>query len=520
MNRTFRTLAPPSRRAARVTLATTLSALLSPWLLACDEPRTVGCASDDDCAGVTVCNTGRCGLPYSDPDPDAEAADDGDADAGPGDETDSGPREADGGPPGLDGGPDDPEPASPLSLASPADFAELPTATPELVARVHAEGDALVRFSWGEDPTPPLSEASAWVIPDENGEARHALTTPLADGSVRWWLAEISQDGGASWTAPQSPRSFAVNLAVHETRWLQTSAGQLDRGAFTDTDTQVELDGEVFSVTPSGTYVGGVARLDELGAARWSVFAQSHFVVGDQTARVKAQLEYGDGEQFKLVPSDLVPGNDKGFNRPFTDLSALDPDTYGVLRARYTFLRIPGEASPELRDAAFVPFVDRGYTAIENAGFEAPLGAEWTVVRTGLDSSLVVDLAADEDPYEGARYARIEVLAEDFHAGRAGALYQVVTIPPDATTLSYALRHWRDAWGSRIQVRVADAVLHEVHCAGCETASAGWEVMTHDISPWQGQTVKLELRLDDSNGYWSGNSDHDAFVDVDDLVIQ
>ncbi len=155
-------------------------------------------------------------------------------------------------------------------------------------------------------------------------------------------------------------------------------------------------------------------------------------------------------------------------------------------------------------------------TSVVNGGFETSGG--WTAETIGGSVAPTIDLQATDGPYEGSHYAKITNTLGSMGTERAGFIRQTFTVPSDATTLSYAVKYWKDWWGACIGTKLNGTVL-EQYCPGGQPVSSGWTVRSFDITAYRGQTVTFEIFLDDRNGYWSGNGDHGAWIGVDAVSV-
>jgi hypothetical protein len=94
---------------------------------------------------------------------------------------------------------------------------------------------------------------------------------------------------------------------------------------------------------------------------------------------------------------------------------------------------------------------------------------------------------------DGLRYAQIRPGEPSYDA----LLRQTITVPDDmpAPTLSMSVRVDRAAAdaGARFEARVIDRAGKSTVLAALNHSPAGWEHRWYDMTPWQGQTVTVEL---------------------------
>lgn len=501
------------------------------WLcvegLCVDTTTLRACSSDLGCSVGDVCRQGYCLRPLSDAgpprdggdgdagSPDGGALDAGDDDAGPPDAgaldagDDAGPPLADG---GADAGPE--EPLAPL-VYWPFAFAEVVSRMPTLHVEAR-DGSAAIGFERSTSPAFDDDAGVTWVDTDLDDHAQVTLPQ-LADGDVLWWRAR--PEGGGP---PTDPHSLRVNTGIPEPRWRLTEESQLSQGSFESTvaqrvdDGEVVLDGDV----TEGSYTGPPVALRDVGGGRWGVLGFRALVFATTANKVRVHVERSqDGVIFVPLTDEVLPGNSSGTTRPLVDLGPIDPLAAPWLRFVWRFEHQLGTASPELRDAIVLPWpaapAGEGFV---NGDFESSGG--WRLFEVEHDDSIGASLSTMAAPFTGARHARLTNLTTHAGHGRAAMIWQVVTVPSDATSLRYAIRYTREAWGSRIRVHLGSTELESVSCSGCASDSGGWLERTWDVSELAGQTVRFAVELDDGNTVNSGFGDHDGTVDLDDVRFE
>ncbi len=156
-------------------------------------------------------------------------------------------------------------------------------------------------------------------------------------------------------------------------------------------------------------------------------------------------------------------------------------------------------------------------STLGNGSFESSGG--WTIEAVGGSLAPSINLQATDGPYMGSRYGKITNTLGSMGVERAGFIRQSFSVPGTATTLNYAIKYWKNTWGACVGVKLNGNVL-ESYCPGGQAVSSGWTYRSFGITAYRGQSVTLEIFLDDRNGTWSGNGDHGAWIGVDDVSVQ
>ncbi len=162
-----------------------------------------------------------------------------------------------------------------------------------------------------------------------------------------------------------------------------------------------------------------------------------------------------------------------------------------------------------------------GGSGIANPGFETTGG--WTTETIGGSYAPTVNLQSTDGSYEGSYCAKMTNTLGSRGTPRASYIRQTIILSPTATTLSYYVKYWKDYWGPSMGVRIKDAsgnvLADNREGTGGRRSSSDWVMRTIDVSSYAGQTITIEIYLEDLSTTWAGNSDHGGWIAVDLFVI-
>ncbi len=150
---------------------------------------------------------------------------------------------------------------------------------------------------------------------------------------------------------------------------------------------------------------------------------------------------------------------------------------------------------------------------LKGGDFESDV-SNWSIETIGGSYAPVVTLKAKDGAYQGIYYTKITNTLGNIYAPRAGYIRQVVTVPENATTLNYAIKYWIEQ-GPSVGVKIGDTVLERIEIPG---ASSNWVMRQWDIKSYRGQTVVLEIFLEDLYGQ-TGDPVHDAWIGIDNIFF-
>jgi hypothetical protein len=156
-------------------------------------------------------------------------------------------------------------------------------------------------------------------------------------------------------------------------------------------------------------------------------------------------------------------------------------------------------------------------TSIVNPNFESTDG--WTIDSTGGSYAPTINLQSTDGPYSGSYCARMDNNLGSLGTPRAGYIRQTITLDSSATTLSYYMKYWKATWGPYMGVRIKDSsgnvIAQNNEGTGGTSSSSGWVQRTIDVSAYAGQSIVIEIYLEDLSTTYAGYSDHGGWIAVD-----
>ena len=236
------------------------------------------------------------------------------------------------------------------------------------------------------------------------------------------------------------------------------------------------------------------------------------------TTAVSGSIGFGTIYSFEIRKSvfiDILLASQEG---PFvqTDLLVNLMQDYIMNNAPLDMVFLPMEFNPAGNIRHYSVGNELPSSTLVNGNFESSGG--WTTEAIGGGVAPTINLKANDGPYEGSYYAKITNTLGSTGIERAGFIRQTITIPDDATTLNYTIKAWQNSWGAPIGVKLGTTRLEYYPCDGV-VRNIGWTHRSWDISEYRGQTVVLEIFLDDRLGKWSGYPDHGAWIGIDNVSI-
>jgi len=151
-------------------------------------------------------------------------------------------------------------------------------------------------------------------------------------------------------------------------------------------------------------------------------------------------------------------------------------------------------------------------TVILNANFESFGG--WLITVRGAGKVILQDTS----PHTGIYCA---LIGESARACSYAKMYQSVTIPLDATTLSFWSTTYKNTWGFHPWVEINGEIVYRADdSVGARTTP--WEEHIVDIRSYAGQTIELAVVYHDdidNDPTWCFMGDHGAWMRVDDFTI-
>ena len=133
-----------------------------------------------------------------------------------------------------------------------------------------------------------------------------------------------------------------------------------------------------------------------------------------------------------------------------------------------------------------------------------------------------INLQSTDGPYTGSYCARMSNNLGSKGTPRAGYIRQRVTLPSTATTLSYYMKYWIASSGPGMGVRIKDAsgnVLAQNNEGTSGTSSSDWVQRTFNVTEYAGQTITIEIYVEDLDTTWAGNSGHGGWIAVDSFSV-
>lgn len=160
-------------------------------------------------------------------------------------------------------------------------------------------------------------------------------------------------------------------------------------------------------------------------------------------------------------------------------------------------------------------------TGLNNPGFESI--SSWTTETVGGSYAPTVNLHSMNGPHSGSYCAKMINNFGGLGTPRAGYIRQTVTLPSTGTTLSYYVKYWKDYWGPGMGVRIKDSsgsvLAQNKEGTSGTPSSSDWVQRTINVSAYAGQTITIEIYLEDLSTTWAGNGDHGGWIAVDDFSV-
>jgi hypothetical protein len=168
-----------------------------------------------------------------------------------------------------------------------------------------------------------------------------------------------------------------------------------------------------------------------------------------------------------------------------------------------------------------VTITNAGTNAGFESGFESTGG--WTTAVVGGGYAPTMNLQSTDGPYAGSYCARMDNNLGSLGTPRAGYIRQTITLPSTATTLSYYMKYWKASWGPDMGVRIKDGggnvLVQNNEGTGGTSSSSGWVQRTFNVTAYAGQTITIEIYLEDLSTTWAGNNDHGGWIGVDSFSV-